>query len=302
MSAPRETTDASYAARDPGLARLRSLAHTGFTLIELLVVISIIALLVGLLVPSLSAAREQTRTVKCASNLRQLAIAFSAYAVAENDRAMPGGWFDRAPPTYWWGQDGPPGQADFDRALIKPYLGDTSRINSALECPSQPWGSYQTLQGSCQQPTTTYGYNAYFLAPQTYPGGIVGRPWQKVANLHSPATTFVFADTALDLSVFTAPGTNVQNNCWLDPYYRIRFGKHGAYWVANRNPTTCFRHGGGRANAACADGHAEFFRLEDGLLTTDATKWKIGHVGRGNAPHYIPDWQDWGQLPGGFAP
>jgi prepilin-type processing-associated H-X9-DG protein len=266
------------------------------------VVIAITALLIGLMAPSLSGVRRRALSVVCASNLRQLGIAFAGYAVAENDHAMPGGWFGQSPAKYWWGQDGPPGQADFDQALIKPYLGAVSGINSVLECPSQPWGSYSALQGTCRQPTTTYGYNAYFLAPTTYPGGLMDRPWRKLASLRSPATLFVFADTALDLSVLTAPGTRVQNNCWLDPYYQIRYGRHGPYWAANQNPTTCFRHSGGKANAVCADGHAESFGLEGGILTTDSAKWRIGHVGRANAPHYVPDWKDWGQPPAGFGP
>jgi prepilin-type N-terminal cleavage/methylation domain-containing protein len=50
-----------------------------FTLIELLVVVAIIALLAALLFPSLSAARERTRRVVCASNLRQWGLATTAY-------------------------------------------------------------------------------------------------------------------------------------------------------------------------------------------------------------------------------
>ncbi len=58
---------------------------TAFTLVELLVVISIIALLIAILLPSLKKARDQTKKVACASNVRSLTQATLTYAVENKD-------------------------------------------------------------------------------------------------------------------------------------------------------------------------------------------------------------------------
>ena len=52
----------------------------GFTLIELLVVVAIIALLLGILLPAMSKAREVTTLTVCGSNMRQIGVGIAAYA------------------------------------------------------------------------------------------------------------------------------------------------------------------------------------------------------------------------------
>ena len=59
-------------------------SRKGFTLIELLVVIAIIALLVGMLVPTLKTAKELAQAAVCRSHLHQLSVLSMTY-VAENN-------------------------------------------------------------------------------------------------------------------------------------------------------------------------------------------------------------------------
>jgi prepilin-type N-terminal cleavage/methylation domain-containing protein len=59
-------------------------SEKGFTLVELLVVIGIIAVLIGMLLPALSKARDSAKRVQCLSNLKQIAVAYNLYQVNHN--------------------------------------------------------------------------------------------------------------------------------------------------------------------------------------------------------------------------
>ncbi|MCA9080178.1 MAG: prepilin-type N-terminal cleavage/methylation domain-containing protein, partial [Planctomycetaceae bacterium] len=100
--------------------------NKGFTLIELLVVIAIIALLIGILLPSLGRARDSAKNVLCQNNLRQIGIGFQMYFDDQKNPVFP---------------DTHPRLATvFDRwnvmVALRPYLEGGMQEGGAFDCPS----------------------------------------------------------------------------------------------------------------------------------------------------------------------
>ena len=140
-----------------GYARIervrRCRAGRGFTLIELLVVIAIIGLLAALLLPALARAKELGKRTRCASNLRQIGLAFVLYGADQED-FLP----NTGDPFLWMGRCW--------RWVVQPYLAfsgatvaadnpnlSTNFLPGVLICPSDP-------TAATNYDSTSYGYTA----------------------------------------------------------------------------------------------------------------------------------------------
>jgi prepilin-type N-terminal cleavage/methylation domain-containing protein/prepilin-type processing-associated H-X9-DG protein len=113
-------------------------AGRGFTLIELLVVTSIIALLVGILLPVLGNARESARMTFCLNNMRQMGIATVNYAY-DHDGLLPDVGFSHGGSTY-------AEQGSWFFLLEQYNGGEAGKL--AYRCPSDDSPAWDTPQGS----------------------------------------------------------------------------------------------------------------------------------------------------------
>lgn len=117
---------------------LRPRRHA-FTLVELLVVIGIIAVLIAILLPALGKAREQAKTVQCASNLRQLYNAINIYAGMYNGYILPSRtWSGSSSKRYWCGVEvmAPLFGLRVDSSSSASTQAALNRIAKMLDCPS----------------------------------------------------------------------------------------------------------------------------------------------------------------------
>lgn len=203
-------------------------ARKGFTLIELLVVVAIIALLMGILLPSLSKARSNARAVVCGTHLRELVKGMLVYA-HDNDNNIT--FQDQTTNAWWMGKlEGAPPSLTFTRSsgLLAPYL-DLKGVTDCPEAVAMGMGAQEEVanfSSPLDVASKTASYGANFHTRGSF----------KLSALTSPLETMIFADSAQLATGSTQPTKFYQLYA---PFFGANF--HG-------------RHSG-KGNVAWYDGH-----------------------------------------------
>src|SRR5438445_1692892 len=122
-----------------------------FTLIELLVVIAIIGILAALLLPALATAKERSRRVRCLSNLRQLAIGMTVYAMDNSDKVVAARDIPGSNPARFVQIALNPPEAAAARTV-----GLNVLTNSVWTCPNRP--GFPTFEAEYPQWNIGYQY------------------------------------------------------------------------------------------------------------------------------------------------
>lgn len=242
-----------------------------FTLLEILVSVSVIATLIGVLLPAFGGARESGRSIACASNLRQLQLASDLYAEAHRGRYAPGAANFLANLDRWHGARSHASEAfDASRSPLAPYLDGPAASTALRECPTftPAAADLADARNGFERSCGGYGYNNAFVGvervlvadgiwdlPVDAQGNPLDRRGAARARFAQPARTAAFADAALahDRSPASLGRDRVIEYSFIEP-------PRWPQWPsASPDPSVHFRHAG-RANVAWLDGHvsAEF--------------------------------------------
>jgi prepilin-type N-terminal cleavage/methylation domain-containing protein len=206
-------------------ARIEGHFRPAFSLVELLVVMGIIAILMALLLPALSKAREQARRTQCLSNLRQVFLTLANYANDNHDH-VPIGYrvgrkqWDSMVYSATSGKFCLYGTLYLNGYMKQPeifYCFAEQDPQSMYNSPINPWPPGPPLHGASNT------YAGYALRPDTQlPDSLETTP-----NVTVPKLTN-FRNEAILSDLFHTPGR-------LDTRHKrgvnVLFGNGGAHWV-----------------------------------------------------------------------
>ena len=172
-----------------------------FTLVELLVVIGIIALLVGILLPALNRAREQSRSVACKSNMRQIFFALASYT-NENKMWLPipsniGQTFDdRAHCAFF--MMATPFVMDYNHGVLWPYIAPPGNARFNVEnCPSDINDTRPTGPASVGPRNFSYSFNDQLRGTRTIiVNGLTIFQGIKITQIIHPAQKIIIVEEA----------------------------------------------------------------------------------------------------------
>jgi len=243
--------------------------RTGFTLVELLVVISITALLLAILLPSLGNSRQQTKAILCGSNIKQLALGLTMYET-ENE-TFPYGFHDSltAPPG------GYPGYIQCDRTgwwwfnHTTDYSMENPDKSSILLCPSKKikngnlknnvlCGNYGVNRSICKSSDDIPSRRADF----------VGTPLRSSDILH-PGQTLLIVDSGYSIISWwhatDAPPIPLGNTIIEDTAYipGLKINAERDLWPGQEEDATNGRHPNKTVNIGFADGHVNRAKADD---------------------------------------
>ncbi len=221
--------------------------NPGFTLLELLAVIAVIGILAALLLPAIGRGQMSAHRVRCASNLRQLALATHMYWEDNGSVCFRyGGVSTNGGQLYWFGWlgAGAEGQRAFDlsQGALYPYL----REHGVELCPAFKYFNPQ-VKLKANGASYGYGYNLFLSATAR-------EPPVKVSRIITPSETALLADAA-QVNTWQAPAS--AGHPMLEEWYYVD--------DSTNQPNAHFRHGQ-RAGVAFADGHAGVERALPGTI------------------------------------
>ena len=183
-----------------------------FTLIELLVVVAIIALLIAILLPSLSKARDEAKRAACMSQLRQFANAWTLYTVDWR-----GGLFDytltRSDNEYWTSILAKY-YAENSAMLICPQtedlpgdqgVGNTGIAGVRMGSATIAWSEQRPYGTKFPYDRSSYSYNGNLHPKSAY--GLEQDRYQNITDIRRSGLTPVFGDATWREAHPGAPGT-----------------------------------------------------------------------------------------------